>query len=217
MQSKKKIVKYPGLHNTNTETESFSNTFWNRLQFSLQNLKASRRPSLLLPISKLHIRFFEKSIWHFDMTAQSKTPAGYCLYHFSRLFPAKSFKTTTFLCEYLRCRIVRKHCKKFIAKVGSEIISRTTFLHLDTKWEWPTRLAKKTRIRKKTARAEMETICWEAEKSPFSERKQKRKGCHMCSDARLHFSLYSVYAYILRIFWNYVLYEKCSQFPACFS
>ena len=52
--------------------------------------------------------------------------------------------------------------------------------------------SKKTRIRKKTARAEMETICWEAEKSPFSERKQKRKGCHMCSDARLHFSLYSV-------------------------
>ena len=91
----------------------------------------------MLPISKLHIRFFEKSIWHFDMTAQSKTPAGYCLYHFSVVSAAKSFKTTTFLCEYLRCRIVRKHCKKFIAKVGSEIISRTTFLHLDTKWEWP--------------------------------------------------------------------------------
>ena len=142
------------------------------------------------------------------MTAQSKTPAGYCLYHFSRLFPAKSFKTTTFLCEYLRCRIVRKHCKKFIAKVGSEIISRTTFLHLDTKWEWPTRLAKKQGSGRKLRVQKWRQSVGRQKKSPFSERKQKRKGCHMCSDARLHFSLYSVSTLTFYVFFETTYFTK---------
>ena len=84
---------------------------------------------------KIHLTF-----WH---DSSVKNTCRLLLIPFFGCFGCQIFKNTTFLCEYLRCRIVRKHCKKFIAKVGSEIISRTTFLHLDTKWEWPTRLAKK--------------------------------------------------------------------------